>query len=61
LFAASILCLTLGDRLTPDLTDDNWKAVNSLPALPFLDSEYLPFFCGCFLGSIAIFGETKVM
>ncbi|MGD8406740.1 MAG: hypothetical protein PVJ21_23990, partial [Anaerolineales bacterium] len=42
------------------LTDDNWKAVNSLPALPFLDSEYLPFFCGCFLGSIAIFGETKV-
>jgi hypothetical protein len=48
LFAASILCLTLGDRLTPDLTDDNWKAVNSLPALPFLDSEYLPFFCGCF-------------
>jgi len=30
--------------LTLDFTDDTWKAFASLPALPFLDSEDLPFF-----------------
>ena len=43
LFAGSVHCLTLGDRLTLDFTGDHGKAVISLPALPFLDREVMSF------------------